>query len=62
MMFVDSGRLANTLVVEVEAQLIVNHFSCELERDSQTIQCISEGNVMIGSILLRSQTTLINCF
>ena len=54
MMFVDSGRLANTLVVEVEAQLIVNHFSCELERDSQTIQCISEGNVMIGSMLFEA--------
>ena len=60
-MFVDSGRLANTLVVEVGAQLIVNHFSCELERDSQTVQSASEGNVMIGSILFRSQTTLINC-
>ena len=48
MMFLDLGRLANTLVFEVGAQPSVNHFSCELERDSQTIRCISEGNVMIG--------------
>ena len=61
MMFVDSGRLANTLVVEVGAQLIVNHFCCQLEGDSQNIQCMSKGNVMIGSILFRSQITLIHC-
>ena len=61
MMFVDSDKLANTLVVEVAAQLGVNHFNCELEQDSQAIQYTSEGNVKIGSLLFRSKATIINC-
>ena len=54
MMSVDLHRLDNTLVVEVGALLGVKHFSCELEQDSQAIQCISEANVRIGSKLFRT--------
>ena len=38
MMPVQSGKLANTFVVKVAAQLGVNHFNGELEQDSQAIE------------------------